>query len=103
MNEKMKDAAPSDPEVLQIKRDWARSVEGAKLIAIEERADGWVVHQHTADSVFPPVLYPNKRLAAARVLQLLHIGPVAPQSHPESVCIETVELDSPAASPPPLT
>lgn len=54
---------------------------------IIETANGYEVHQHTADSVFPPTLYRNKRDAAARVLQLLGIGPVGPQSYAEKICL----------------
>lgn len=54
----------------------------------------WRVHEWTPDSVFPPIEYPTKRLAAARVLQLLQVGPVAPQTHPEEVCIGSIETEA---------
>ena len=57
---------------------------------VQEAHDSYSIHAHTADGVAPPSTYPNRRLAAARLLQLLGIGPVAPQSHPEDVCVGTI-------------
>lgn len=65
---------------------------GKPLIAIVEDGGEWVVNQHAEDgSTFPPCRYQSKRAAAARMLQLLGIGPVAPQTHPERACIGTIE------------
>ena len=58
------------------------------VTAIIETEAGFEVHQWTADSVCPPSVYPTARLAASRILQLLGIGPVAPQTHPELATIE---------------
>lgn len=49
------------------------------------------VHVWTVDGVAPPSTYDTKRQAAARLLQLLKIGPVRPQTWPEEVCIGYVE------------
>lgn len=70
---------------------------GKTVFAIVEEVDGWSVHQHGPGGVCPAVTYPTERLAAARLLQLLRLGPVAPQTHPETACIGTVEReDEPA-------
>lgn len=75
------------------KNDMAARIRNARAIAIVENSDGTVtVEQWSKDSVCPSVTYPNKREAAARVLQLLGIGPVAPQTWPETVCIGSVDL-----------
>lgn len=81
-----------DNEIAEIARENREAWAGREVIAIVKEADGYSVHHHTADSVAPSSSYPDKRLAAARVLQLLHVGPVAPQSHPETACIGTVSI-----------
>lgn len=63
---------------------------GKDVVAIVEEDGEWVVHQFSATGVAPISAYPSKRLAAARVLQLMHIGPVAPQTHPETAAIGAI-------------
>lgn len=46
-----------------------------------------------AGNVFPTTHHATERLLASRFLQLLGIGPVAPQIHPESVCIGEIILE----------
>lgn len=59
-----------------------------RWIIVEEIDGTYSVHRHSSDGVGPPSSYPDRRLAAARLLQLLDLaGPVAPQDHPEEVCI----------------
>jgi hypothetical protein len=77
-----------------IKAEIFNAIRGANTVMIVETADGYAVHQWTPDSVFPAITYPTKRLAAARTLQLLGLGPVGPQTHPERVCIGFVEGDA---------
>lgn len=60
---------------------------------IEERDERFIVHRWTPGGVGPASDYPTRRKAAARLLQLLEVGAVAPQTWPESVCIGTVTLD----------
>lgn len=62
-------------------------------VFVTEDGEGWTVHQWTSESVAPPVTYPTKREAASRILQLLHIGPVAPQTWPEEACISSITED----------
>ena len=76
-----------DPQIVSIQNDFLEQTRRQKRWIILETAEGWEVHFHTIDGVAPPSSYPTKRLAAARVLQLLGIGPVAPQDHPEDVCV----------------
>lgn len=83
-----------DDEIAEIARENRESWAGKEIIAIVKDGDGYSVHQHTADSVAPSTSYPTARLAASRVLQLLHSGPVAPQMHPETACIGSVETES---------
>jgi hypothetical protein len=60
---------------------------------IVETPEGYEVHEWTPEGVAPPSVYPSRRLAAARLLQLMRVGPVAPQTHPEEVCICAIEQE----------
>ena len=82
----------SDPEVEQFKAERFEQIKGSKCYVIEQAGPDWVVHQWTADSIMPISVYKTPRLAASRVLQLLHIGPVAPQDHPETIGIDLAAL-----------
>ena len=59
-------------------------------LTIEQRNGEWVVGLENGESIWPTTSYPTKRLAMARALQLLDIGPIGPQLHPERVCIGEV-------------
>jgi hypothetical protein len=61
-----------------------------KKIILEETGIAWSVSLEEGESIYPTTSYPTTRLAVARILQLLWLGPVAPQTHPESVCIGEV-------------
>ena len=61
------------------------------IIAIVQEADEFGVYHQTKDGVAPYSTYPNARLAASRVLQLLGIGPVAPQDYPEEIGIGHID------------
>lgn len=81
-----------DPEIVEIQDEWHERNRMTRRLMVVQEPEGWSVHQHTIDSVFPPNHYASVELAAARLLQLLGIGqPVTPQSHPEPVCIGKVE------------
>jgi hypothetical protein len=82
-----------DAIVTEIQNEWLEQNRTALRWMIVETPEGYEVHQHSAASVWPPTTYPTKRLAAARLLQLLGIGPVAPQTHPESVCVGYVRSE----------
>ncbi len=58
---------------------------------IREIPAGYAVEEMHDESSFPTNVYPTKRAAAARLLQLMGLGPVRPQMHPERVCIGFVE------------
>lgn len=82
-----------DPEIIQMQREWLETHQRFKRWIITEEPDGFWVHCHTEDGVAPPTRYPTKRLAASRILQLLGVGPVAPQDHPEEVCIGHIKTE----------
>jgi hypothetical protein len=64
-----------------------------KTYVLNELADGsFSVHLSDAQgNVWPTTVKPNAREAVARLMQLLQIGPVAPQIKPEKVCIGSIE------------
>lgn len=76
-----------------IQREHLDSWRGRKLWAIVDMPDGsYAVYHQDAQNVAPQSNYPTLRQAAARLLQLLGTGAVAPQTWPESVCIGHVEI-----------
>jgi hypothetical protein len=60
-----------------------------KRYVITQHDDGRFVLEESDDrgNVWPPVEKPTARAIVARLMQLLDIGPVAPQITPEEVCI----------------
>lgn len=88
-----------DEEIAQIKRETFERLRTARqLWIIEERGAEFIVHQWTGAEwkngagVGPPTGYPTLRKAAARLLQLLGTGAVAPQTWPEDIGIGNVTL-----------
>lgn len=60
-----------------------------------EEADGkYSITDMTVDGIGPCILKPDKRGIAARLLQLLQLGPVAPQDYPEDICVGEIEYKS---------
>lgn len=90
----------TDKDVVAIKQSTFETLRDARRVwMIEETGDGrYVVRDWMPDGVSPSSEYPDKRKAAARLLQLLHVGPVAPQTWPESVCVGTITYEDEAAS-----
>ncbi len=82
-----------DPEIVEFQNSFLEENRRRTRWIILETAAGYAVHVHTVDGVAPCSIYPNKRLAVARLMQLLDTGPVRPQMHPETVCIGHVELE----------
>lgn len=82
-----------DTEIREIARKTRDSWEGKNLVAIVEDGGLFQVHQHSAEGVAPMSGYLTARQAVARVLQLFKLGPVAPQTWPEEVCISSVSLE----------
>jgi hypothetical protein len=71
-----------------------KRIAGARETIFIVDIDGhFEVHDHTRDGIAPPSVHLTKRAAASRVLQLLAIGPVAPQTWPEDVCIGSVGVE----------
>jgi hypothetical protein len=66
-----------------------------KQIILTEGLDGrYYVDMTDGESTYPKILYRTSRNAIARVMQLLDIKePVAPQDHPERVCIGEIETE----------
>jgi hypothetical protein len=58
---------------------------------MEKTSNGWELSIEKGESIFPTTTYKTKRLVVARLSQLLDIGPVAPQTHPERICIGVIE------------
>lgn len=72
----------------KMQAEWNAMWRHKKRWIIVEEGDGtYSVHEHMTDGVAPPVTKPNKRDAAARLLQCMQLGPVAPQDYPESICV----------------
>jgi hypothetical protein len=80
-------AAQCDPECSQMQRAWLEDNIHRRRWIITETQEGYTVDVHSADGVAPQTLKATRYAAAARLLQLLKLGPVAPQIGPESVCI----------------
>ena len=75
---------------------------GKPFWAITQDADGkFSVIEHTSDgSVMPITTYETKRLAVSRLLQIMGLGPVAPQLDPECVSIDLKEPTPPGTRQP---
>lgn len=87
-------------DIAIIKEGWfARFKTSRRLWIIEEHGSEFTVHQWSGDDaqygpgVGPPSDYPTLRKAAARLLQLLGVGAVAPQTWPEDICVGVVDID----------
>lgn len=79
-------------EMRQIQYESVASIAHKSFVAIVEDGADFIIVQHSADgSTWPSTRYSTKRAAASRLLQLLEIGPVAPQTHPERVGISIAE------------
>ena len=79
-----------DPEITEIQSKWFETYGEHKKWIIVEVPEGYQLHIHDYDNVSPVITYPNKRAVVSRLLQLFHIGPVAPQTEPEQVMIGQV-------------
>ena len=84
-------------EIAQIKLDTFEAFKDSRKVwIIEERGADFIVHSWDGSDgpfgagVGPASTYPTLRKAAARLMQLLHVGPVAPQTWPEEVCIGSI-------------
>ena len=80
-----------DKEIAEIAEENRNAWAGKRLWCVVEEADGYYVHSHAPDGVSPSSRHGTKREAVARLMQLLHVGPVAPQTHPETAVISNVQ------------
>ena len=79
-------------DISAMQAEWNKSWRDKRRWIIVEEGDGaYSIHEHIKDGVAPPITKPNKREVAARFLQCLGVGPVAPQSHPEEICCGVIE------------
>lgn len=79
-------------EISEMQATWNKSWRDKKRWIIVEEGDGtYSIHEHMIDGVSPPITKPNKRDVAARFLQCLGVGPVAPQHHPEKICCGVIK------------
>lgn len=77
-----------DVEIAEIQSANAAWMAHKSFIAVVQDGGEWIVVQSFGEGGCPPrVGYPTARAAAARVLQLMHVGPVAPQTWPETAQI----------------
>lgn len=83
-----------DPDIVALQDAFLDKNRRRNRWIVMENDDGYYeVHVHTEDGVAPPSVYPSKRLAVARLMQLLGVGPVAPQMTPEAVEVGNVEIE----------
>ena len=81
-------------EIEDIRREnFKRIARAHRTLMIVEIDGQFEVHDHTPNGIGPTSTHLSKRAAAARMLQLLKTGPVAPQTWPEEVCIGSVDLN----------
>jgi hypothetical protein len=69
---------------------------------IDKTPDGWsIYHLDSKGNVWPTTVKRSAREVVSRLMQLLEIGPVAPQTFPEEVCIGSIstEGDNPSNIP----
>ena len=76
-------------------RSRALSEKIVKSTTINQLADGrFRIEESDSDGNVSPHVYKlDAREAVARVMQVLCIGPVAPQTEPEEVCIGQLGID----------
>lgn len=86
-----------EQEVSKIKSDTFESLKDSRRVwIVEERGADFIIHAWIGPDythgpgVGPTSSYPTLRKAAARLMQLFAIGPVAPQTWPEEACIGTI-------------
>lgn len=89
-----------DETISEIKQETFDAFKNSSRVwIIEERGAEFIVHTwygptwKNGAGVGPASTYPTLRKAAARLLQLLGTGPVAPQTWPERVCIGSVNME----------
>lgn len=79
-------------DVSAIKQEVLTTFVGRPMWAIIDLPNGmYGVYSHNDQSVGPVIEYNTRRQAAARLLQLMELGPVAPQTWPESICVGHAE------------
>ena len=82
-------------DITEMQAEWNAGWRDKHRWIIVEESDGtFTIHEHTRDSVYCPTVKKTAREVASRMLQLLNVGPVAPQDWPEEICIGEIEYKS---------
>lgn len=82
-------------DITQMQAEWQAGWRDKERIIIVMELDGtYIIHQHTKDSVYCPTEKKTAREVASRLLQLLNVGPVAPQDWPEEICVGEIDYKS---------
>jgi hypothetical protein len=60
-----------------------------KQFLLTQFDDGtWCIQEYSIQSAYPQTMKPNAREMIARLMQLVDVGPVAPQIEPEKVGLD---------------
>lgn len=68
------------------------------IYTITETSDGFIIEEQCGENIFPQTRKATAREVIARLMQIMNVGPVAPQTFPEEVCMGYVESGEPCAS-----
>ena len=61
------------------------------IYTITETSDGFTIEEQCGENISPQTHKATAREVIARLMQIMNVGPVAPQTFPEEVCIGHVE------------
>ena len=65
------------------------------IYTITETSDGFVIEEQCGENILPQTHKATAREVIARLMQIMNVGPVAPQTFPEEVCIGYVKIAQP--------
>ena len=72
----------------------AHARDNRRWLIMEEPDGRYSIVDMSKDGIGPKIIKSDKRGVAARLLQLLDLGPVAPQDYPEEICVSDIEYKS---------
>ena len=64
------------------------------IYTITETSDGFALEEQCGENILPQTHKATAREVIARLMQIMNVGPVAPQTFPEEVCIGYVETSN---------
>lgn len=77
------------PHRTRISNSAAKTIGGEVKYIITECLDGgWMLQQQENQTIWPTVIKKTKREVIARLMQLMDVGPVRPQTEPEKIVFE---------------